>query len=108
VRTIHYTQGGLVAAAPGGGMWFHQHFNVSKEPFRVINYWGGPTNIRGSMGRDDGDESKQITSGNLNIKEGGSSIAYGEEDPFVRKMFASELAKEGLKSEMPESVYSEE
>jgi mannose-6-phosphate isomerase-like protein (cupin superfamily) len=106
VKTIHYTQGGLVAAAPGGGMWFHQHFNVSKEPFRVINYWGGPTNIRGSMGRDDGDESSTITSGNLNITQGGSSIGFSHEDPHVRELFEAELAKEDLKSEMPESVYT--
>jgi len=33
-----YVAGGLVAAAPGGGNWFHKHFRVSKEPMRTINY----------------------------------------------------------------------
>src|ERR671939_589824 len=42
VKMIEYGPGGLVAAAPGGGNWFHQHFNISREPFRVLNFWGGP------------------------------------------------------------------
>jgi len=105
VKIIDYVQGGLVAAAPGGGNWFHQHFNVSREHFRVINYWGGPTNVRGSMGRDDGDENETVTSGNLNLRDGGSSIAYSEEDPYVRELFDSKLREVGLHSEMPEELY---
>src|SRR5215204_6274037 len=42
VRVLEYVPGGLVAAAPGGGNWFHQHFGTGKDPLRVINYWGGP------------------------------------------------------------------
>ncbi|MBO0691832.1 MAG: cupin domain-containing protein [Acidimicrobiaceae bacterium] len=106
VRVQEYVQGGLVAAAPGGGNWFHQHFNVSREHFRVINYWGGPTNVRGSMGRDEGHDSGEVTSGNLNIREGGSSIAYSDEDPYVRATFEEHLAREGLKTEMPEELYT--
>ena len=60
------------------------------------------------MGRDDGDESQSVTSGNLNLRDGGSSIAYSEEDPFVRKLYESKLAESGLTSEMPESVYTDD
>ena len=28
VRVLEYVPGGLVAAAPGGGNWFHQHFGI--------------------------------------------------------------------------------
>lgn len=106
VRVLEYKQGGLVAAAPGGGNWFHQHFNVSREHFRVINYWGGPTNIRGSMGREDEGGNAKVTSGNLNIRDGGSSIAYSDEDPYVRATYEQALSKSGLKSEMPEELYT--
>jgi len=40
-------------------------------------------------------------SGNLNIRDGGSSIAYSEEDPYVRNLYESKLAENGLTSEMP-------
>ncbi len=107
VRMIAYKQGGLVAAAPGGGNWFHQHFNVSREHFRVINYWGGPTSgvQRAGASEEDLAHGGVQVSGNLNIREGGHSIAYSEEDPYVREYYESELSKEGLKSDMAEELY---
>lgn len=100
VRICDYVQGGLVAAAPGGGTWFHQHFPVSAEPFRVINYWGGPTPVMlDSLNHETG------MSNNLNIREGGGSIAYSDEDPFVRQMFEESLSKVGQQSAMPEELY---
>src|SRR5205823_4080061 len=42
VKISEYIPGGLVAAAPGGGNWFHQHFSCGADPLRIINYWGGP------------------------------------------------------------------
>ena len=38
VNELHYIPGGFVAAAPGGGRWFHQHFGVSSDFFRVIDF----------------------------------------------------------------------
>ena len=103
VRTLHYVQGGLVAAAPGGGTWFHQHFPVSEGPFRVINYWGGPTPTPlDSLNRETG------MSNNLNIEEGGGSIGYSKEDPYIRKTFEEELAKVGQKSTMPDELYKKD
>ena len=103
VRILHYEQGGLVAAAPGGGTWFHQHFPVSNGPFRVINYWGGPTpTVLDSLNRETG------MSNNLNIEEGGGSIGYSQEDPFIRKMFEDSLAKVGQHSAMPDELYQQD
>jgi hypothetical protein len=101
---IEYGPGGLVAAAPGGGNWFHQHFNISREPFRVINYWGGPDGGWGIVG-EEGDEVK---AGNLwGIHEGGRTILYHEEDPFVRRYYQQRLAEEGVDFTMPEELFKE-
>jgi len=42
---------------------------------------------------------------NLDIKEGGHTIEYRDEDPHIRKMFQEQLAKEGAEFNMPEEVY---
>lgn len=101
VQVIDYVPGGLVAAAPGGGAWFHQHFGISTDYFRVINFMHGP----GPGSAQQGAEGETQRSGNLNISEGGNSVGYAVEDPFVRETFATELAKEGLKSDMPAKYY---
>jgi hypothetical protein len=103
VKVLRYQQGGLVAAAPGGGEWFHQHFAIAQSAFRVYNYWGGPVpiglnNLNMATGK----------SGNLNIRDGGNSIAYDEEDPYIRERFEEELAKVGMKSDMPADVYEQD
>lgn len=97
VRKQEYIPGGLVAAAPGGGDWFHQHFGIGKEPLRILNFWGGPRpQIR------EGKAGDEIISGNLNIEQGGRSIDYPLEDPHVRKTFKEALAKEGVEFTMPD------
>ena len=40
VKIQEYVPGGLISAAPGPANWFHQHFAVGKDPFRVFNYTG--------------------------------------------------------------------
>ena len=100
VRVLDYVAGGLVAAAPGGGAWFHQHFGVSEEPFRVINFWGGPEPTT-YLGFD----PESGAAGNLNISQGGHSIGYADEDPYVRETFLAELNKVGLSETMPAEVY---
>ena len=42
---------------------------------------------------------------NLDIKEGGNTIEYRDEDPYIQKMFKEQLAKEGAEFNMPEEVY---
>lgn len=103
VNRVDYVPGGLVAAAPGGGDWFHQHFAASREPFRVFNMWGGPlpSNYRAF-------DSRSGAAGNLNLRQGGHSIGFAEEDPYIRSTFEAELARLGLGSTMPEELYLED
>ncbi len=104
VRVQEYKAGGLVAAAPGAGNWFHQHFAASNEPFRVLNYWGGPLGRWGLV--DEKDEKDEVLSGNIyGINEGGRTIHYWEEDPYIRQHFAERLRQEGIESQMAESLY---
>ncbi|HLH26003.1 MAG TPA: cupin domain-containing protein [Chloroflexota bacterium] len=104
VKIQEYKDGGLVAAAPGGGSWFHQHFAVSKEPFRVINYWGGPVAHWGGIFDEPG--AGEVKAGNLfGIHEGGRTIMYWEEDPYIREYYQQRLKEVGVEFTMPESTF---
>jgi hypothetical protein len=99
-----YEQVGVVTAAPYGGDWFHAHFGISKEPLRLIG-WYGPNNHRkdkaGVPGEKDTDE------GAIDVTEGGTAIPYWLEDPFLRKEYEETLEKEGVVSRMDEALYHE-
>ena len=101
VQRLDYRPGGFVAAAPGGGDWFHQHFGIGKEPLRLlaVSSWAHEELVDG--GRPD----RENISLNRPITEGGHAIAYHEEDPFVRMTFERGLAKNGLESTMPRAAY---
>lgn len=104
VKVQEYKDGGLVAAAPGGGNWFHQHFAASATPFRVLNYWGGPLGKWGLV--DEKEDKDEVVSGNIyGINEGGRTIHYWMEDPHIRQEFARRLRQEGVEPQMPESLY---
>ncbi len=104
VRMTEYGPGGLVAAAPGGGNWFHEHFSISRQPFRVINFWGGPTSMWGSL--DEQGEGEDAKAGNLwGISEGGRTIMYHEEDPYIRTYYKQRLAENGVEFSMPEETF---
>ena len=99
-----HSMGGLVAAAPGGGNWFHQHFSVGAEPMRFINYWGGPDGQWGNAA-EEGD-GEDVKAGNVyGIEAGGRSINYWMEDPYIRELFASKLRANGVEPTMPERLY---
>jgi quercetin dioxygenase-like cupin family protein len=100
VRVLEYVPGGLVAAAPGGGEWFHQHFGIGKEPLRLCNFWGGP-NAR----PDEFINRKTGVSALATTREGGQTIDYRDEDPFVREQFGRKLAPAGVRSTMSPDVY---
>ncbi|MGH7246597.1 MAG: cupin domain-containing protein [Pseudomonadota bacterium] len=97
-----YEPVGLVTAAPYGGDWFHAHFGISKEPLRLIG-WYGPNNHRkdraGVPGEKDTDE------GAIDVTEGGTAIPYWLEDPFLRREYEEMLLSEGVKSQMGEELY---
>jgi quercetin dioxygenase-like cupin family protein len=100
VKRVDYGPGGIVAAAPGGGEWLHQHFAVGAEPLRLLVY-NGPMDVF-SQGRAPGEE---IVAGHVGISEGGRSVEYRDEDPYFREEFERMLALDGLTSTMPAHLY---
>ena len=97
VRT-DYGPGGLVSAAPGGSDWFHAHFGASRIPFRAMALSGGfPKRVAGKPG-DDATE-------NQDLRTGGDTIGYADEDPMIRRMYKETLAAAGVPFDMPEEVY---
>lgn len=72
--------------------WFHQHFNTGSEPARYLALrWGSE---KYSFGKRYG-VTEDVTSG-------GDQIEYKTEDPEVRKLYETELAKKGLTIRMKE------
>jgi mannose-6-phosphate isomerase-like protein (cupin superfamily) len=102
VKRVDYGPGGIVAAAPGGGDWFHQHFATGREPLRLLVY-NGPMDVF-SEGHAPGEE---IVAGHVGMEEGGRSVEYRNEDPYFREEFERMLALDGLTSTMPDSFYEE-
>ncbi len=82
-----YETVGLVTAAPYGGDWFHAHFGVSKEPLRLIG-WYGPNNHRKDRAGVPGE--KDIDEGAIDVTEGGTAIPYWLEDPFLRQEYEAD------------------
>jgi hypothetical protein len=97
-----YEPVGLVTAAPFGGDWFHGHFGISKEPLRLIG-WYGPNNHRKDQAGVPGE--KDIDDGAIDVTEGGTAVPYWLEDPFLRKEYEETLKKEGVESRMDEDLY---
>jgi quercetin dioxygenase-like cupin family protein len=101
VRRLDYEPVGLVTAAPGGNRWYHQHFGVSKEPFR-LTAWFGPN----APGREAGVPGEKHTDyGAIDLPDGGTAIPYWMEDPFLRKEYADTLKREGVINRMEEQFY---
>lgn len=101
VRRQDYVPGGMVSAAPGGANWFHQHFSTGKEPMRVlaIRYGGS---ARWAIARSDEEGHRLL---HFDVKKGGRTIEYRDEDPYIRKMYQEALKQEGAEFQMPEAVY---
>ena len=72
--------------------WFHQHFNVGGAPARYLAFHFPKGFMQNSEKVEDRERDQ---------------IEYPNEDPFVRKKFAAELAKRGLVSLMPEDAYQD-
>src|SRR5215469_12917795 len=89
-KRVDYGPGGMVSAAPEGGDWFHQHFAIGPEPLRLLVY-NGPTQVFSSH-RPPGED---IVGGHVNIEEGGRSVEYRDEDPFLREEYERMLATDG-------------
>ncbi len=103
VERVEYKQGGMVAAAPGGGNWFHQHFSAGSDPLRLLVFYGGaPGSHYAEYGGRHGSGATWL---NADIEEGGRSISYRSEDPFIRQEYERVLAEHGIESQMPEDLY---
>ena len=101
IKRLDYEPVGMVSAAPGGARWFHQHFAVSKDPFR-LTAWFGPN----SPAREPGPPGEQHTDyTGMDINEGGSAIPYWMEDPYIRDEYFKTLEKEGVDSRMDPAWY---
>jgi mannose-6-phosphate isomerase-like protein (cupin superfamily) len=104
VKVLEYGPGGLVAAAPGGGNWFHQHFSIDRTPLRVLNFWGGPN---GRWGHEEDQDKEEIPAWNIyGIEQGGRSINYRNEDPYVRSHYVQRLREEGVEPDMPDELFA--
>ena len=84
-KTIIPWQEGTVFDPPD--KWWHGHYNVGREPARYVAIQ--PPQAASAF------KSKSI------------EIQYAEEEPWVREMFESELAKRDLSSLMPPEVFSD-
>jgi hypothetical protein len=103
VERVDYVAGGMVAAAPGGGNWFHQHFGCGQEPLRFLVFYGGtPGSHYAEYAERNG---KVATWLNANIEDGGRSISYRTEDSYVRAEYARALEATGIPSAMPDELY---
>lgn len=102
VERTDYVQGGMVAAAPGGGNWFHQHFSTTAGPLRLLVFSGG---VPGSWMQDYGRTNKSKVWMNADLQAGGKSIPYQSEDPHIRAEFARNLEANGGTSLMTDELY---
>jgi hypothetical protein len=92
---------GMVSAAPGGAQWYHQHFSSGKDSLR-LTAWFGPHN----PGRDPGAPgSKHIDYTAIDVNQGGTSIPYWMEDPFLREEYEAKLKENGIPNRMDPSWY---
>lgn len=105
VVRVDYEPIGMVSAAPMSGDWFHQHFGVSKEPLRLTAWFGpnatfgGIITLAGQPGTAETDEASN------DIRDGGKSIPYDEEDPYIREEYEAALRAVGAKSRMEDWLY---
>jgi hypothetical protein len=97
VKYQEYVAGGMVSAAPGGSEWFHQHFGVAKDSFRMLAISAGKIWA--------GEPGTTITVHTADLQEGGRSIRYADEDPYIRRAYADALRSTGARMTMPESAY---
>jgi len=92
----------MVAAAPGGGDWFHQHFGVGSDLLRLLVLCGPSGWAAQTGGAAPGEE---VITGNEDMELGGRSIPYREEDPHIRAEYEEALAAAGVESRVEDDLY---
>jgi hypothetical protein len=88
VVKIHWKEGGL-ASPPTN--WFHTHFNVGREPVRLLAIRNG-SKKRGVAFYD----VHAIGGSTTPIKQGGTMLEFEDEDPQINKDFRSALKNAGI------------
>lgn len=83
-KNVYHWHEGSIVGPPN--MWYHQHFNSGPDPMRYITLHPAR---------------------HIEPSYEGSAIRYPDEDPWVREYFESELAKHGVKSQMPPEIYTD-
>lgn len=101
VSRVDYGPGGIVAAAPGDGDWFHQHFSTGSDPMRMLQFYGGQPG--GPYHKYESRSGRNKVPGGM-VGKGGNQIPYTEEDPYVRAEYERMLAINGVQIDMPEGV----
>jgi quercetin dioxygenase-like cupin family protein len=101
VSRVDYGPGGIVAAAPGDGDWFHQHFSTGAEPMRMLQFYGGQPG--GPYHKYETRNGRKKVPGGM-VGKGGNQIPYPDEDPHVRAEYERMLALEGVAIDMPDGV----
>jgi quercetin dioxygenase-like cupin family protein len=92
-----YTPGGLVS--PGSG-WFHAHYSVGAEPLRLLALrYGSSLRTAAFI------EAQTHGNANLDIKKGGRTIEYRDEDPQIRKDYIAAITAEGVEFGMPDELF---
>jgi len=91
---------GSVLSPPSG--WFHQHFNIGKEPARQLafRYSGRSGKYLLGCWRAINKEGVRTST-----REGGTLIEYPDEDPQMRRDFEAAIKQAGVPMEMPEFEY---
>ncbi len=79
-------------------MWFHQHFNTGTTPSRYLAFKHEVVSVRNAQG---------VPKAWISMRVGGDQIDYADEKDSVRTMFADELAKRGLESQMGQAYEDE-
>ncbi len=99
VVNFHWKPGSIFSPPDG---WFHQHFNTGPEPARHAAFrLGSRKNPTLFFSATSGDR-EGVT---MSIRDGGTVIAYDDEDPRIRKEFEEALKKNGVASQMPSVTY---
>jgi oxalate decarboxylase/phosphoglucose isomerase-like protein (cupin superfamily) len=79
-------------------MWFHQHFNTGKTPARYLAFKHEGVAIRNAQG---------VPKAWISRRAGGDQIDYRDENPETRDLFARELSRHGLASQMDKAYAAE-
>jgi mannose-6-phosphate isomerase-like protein (cupin superfamily) len=73
-------------------MWWHQHFNVGREPATYLA-------IHGRISKKHRSGPKRWQS-DIDVKKGGDQIEYEDQNPYITKLFEEETAKRGVENLM--------